>query len=364
MEIAVRGHCGGHLPTGVDFLQKTVESKPFMAFDLKVGWKGCGYRKWQRFFNFPTYGVGIYTASFLPKQNVLGRPIALYTFVNAPFTRWKKSSFNYDLGMGLAYNFAEFDPENNPQQTAIGSDRNLYFDAALEYNMQLSRNFDAAVGVNLTHFSNGRIRTPNKGVNLLSINATVKYIFWPYSKKFSNERGEGERPCYIEQDIPEFIGFWEYYIFANGGITTSNQNFWSQGQTYAVGSGGIDIGRHVAHISKITIGLDAFFDSSLRIDYAADYGGTEQVPSSELFYGGVHIGHELMFHRFTLVTQYGRTFRKIKDRGNWYLRVGLRYDINHHLFGRLSLKTPDGFRADFVEWGGGIYLYSGKKSKK
>lgn len=352
---------GVHAPTGVDELEETVEANPYTSTEFRIGWKGYGRRKWHRFYKFPTYGFGLYQAYFVPSSSSLGNPSAMYAFLNAPFVRWKKTSFVYDIGIGLAYNFLGYDPEKNPEQTAIGSEHNVYFNLSLEYAFPISDRFDMTAGFNFTHFSNGRTRTPNKGVNLLSLNAAVKYNLRPTIKGKGYQKDIPIRPEYITHDLPKFKGFWEYMFYAHGGWTTSVDNIEDRNLYYGVGSLGFDVGRHLAYISKITLGFDYFFDGSLAEEYADEYGGKDNVPSSKLSYPGVHIGHELMIHRVTLIVNYGRTFEDVKGRGDWYARVGGKYDITRNFHARIALKTPGGFAADFIEWGLGVNFYSKKK---
>ena len=143
---------GVHAPTGVDELEETVEANPFTATELRIGWKGYGRRKWHRFYKCPTYGLGLYQATFIPQENSLGNPSAIYAFFHAPFKRWKKTSFDYDIGIGLSYNFIGYDPETNPNQTAIGSEHNVYFNASFEYAFPISDRFNMTAGLNFTHF--------------------------------------------------------------------------------------------------------------------------------------------------------------------------------------------------------------------
>ena len=359
LELVIHG--GVHAPTGVDELENTVEANPFTATEIRVGWKGYGRRKWHRFYHYPTYGVGWYQASFIPQENVLGNPSALYAFFHAPFKRWKKTAIAYDVGVGVSYNFLGYDPEKNPEQTAIGSEHNVYFNLAFDYDFPISYRFDMSAGINFTHFSNGRTRTPNKGVNLFAANVTLKYNFRPTIKNLGTQRDLPMKPEFIYHELPKFRGFWEYIIFANGGWTTSNDNIEDRDLYYGVGSAGFSVGRHLAYISKVVLGMDFFFDGSLKEDYAEDYGGMANVPNSKLSYPGIHIGHELMIHRVTIMVHYGRTFEDIKGRGNWYTRVGGRYDITKNFHARVALKTPGGFVADFIEWGLGVNFYSKKK---
>ncbi len=357
-------HFGAHLPTGVSSL-KELEENPFSAMEFRLGVKGYGRKKWHQFFNYPTYGLGYYQAVFHPKSNVLGNPSAVFLYFNAPFKKGKKVEFGYDLGIGISYNFIGYDPESNPDQTAIGSDANVYFAASLEARYKLSKRLEGTTGLDFTHFSNGRTRTPNKGVNLVALNTAVKYTFKPRDRRTRKriQKDLPGQPEFIRHVLPEHKKQWEYYVFLNGGVNTSSINFEDRSTYYACGSMGLDVMRHYSRVGKYGLGLDFFYDASLVENYAEDYGGDEsKVPTRKLFYSGIHIGHELMVQRFTVVTHLGFAFREIKDKGSVYARVGLRYDVSKRFWGRVALKVPNGFVADFIEWGIGYSFFKAEKN--
>ncbi|MBB6463385.1 acyloxyacyl hydrolase [Flammeovirga kamogawensis] len=354
-------HFGGHFSTGVDGLEE-VENNYFSALELRVGWKGYGRKKWHQLFGYPTYGFGLYQATFFPEANILGNPSALYGFFNGPFKTYNKWSLNYDLGAGLAYDFFGYDPKNNPDQTAIGSDFNFYLTVSVEGNFKISRRLDGSAGLLFTHFSNGRTRTPNKGVNLYGANIGVKYYFNPYIPKKGGvyiPKDKDPREKNIHYDLPEFHPFWEYYTFVSGGVSTSPYNIEDQNKYYGTATWAVDVARNYSRKGKYGIGVDLFYDGSLVEEYQSQY--PNGVPNSKLFYPGIHVSHELMIHRFTVVTQVGVPLMNVEGRGGWYARVGGRYDVTKNIFAHLALKTPGGFIADFIEWGVGFRMY-GKRN--
>ncbi|MBD0400160.1 acyloxyacyl hydrolase [Flammeovirga sp. EKP202] len=357
-------HFGGHFSTGVDGLEE-VERNYFSALELRVGWKGYGRKKWHKLFGYPNYGFGLYQATFFPEANILGSPSAMYGFFNAPFRRYKKWSLMYDLGVGLAYDFFGYDPKDNPDQTAIGSEFNVYFTVSVEGEFKISPRIDGTVGLLFTHFSNGRTRTPNKGVNLYGLNAGIKYNFNTYIPKKGSQFVDSKkdpRLAYIDHTFGEFKPFWEYYTFVAGGWSTSPYDIQDRELYYGVGTIAFDVARHYSYKGKYGIGIDVFHDGSLVEEYQSQY--PNGVPNSKLWYAGIHFSHELLIHRITLVTQVGIPFTNVEGRGGWYARVGGRYDFSRKFFAHLALKTPGGFIADFVEWGVGFRMYSNNKDPR
>lgn len=355
---------GGHLPTGVESLAN-IEANPYTVYEFRFGVDGYGRRKWHQLFNFPEYGLGFYQAVFIPNNNSLGNPNAIYLFFNAPFKRWENTSLNYDVSVGLSYNFLGYDPEQNPEQTAIGSNENVHFAFMLEYAFPFSDKFESSVGLGFTHFSNGRSRTPNKGVNLVSLIAKLNYNAKPRIPGNPKNSEIARRPTFIRHQLPTFHSFFEYAFAFSGGVTTSVENIEDRELRYGAASVTFDTYWNYGYIGKAALGLDFFYDGSLVEEYASDYGGsTTLVPTSKTYYFGIHFGHELMVHRWVLITDVGFTFRDVKGRGTWFTRVGFKYQLTRHMFLKGALKTPGGFIADFIEWGVGFNVFSKKKFLK
>jgi hypothetical protein len=65
-----------------------------------------------------------------------------------------------------------------------------------------------------------------------------------------------------------------------------------------------------------------------------------------------HMGYHFIVDRFTLLFNLGTYFRQSsKDRGWYFARAGGRYRITEHLHGHICIKTKNGIRADWIEWG-------------
>ena len=353
--LELRLHYGGHVETGVPLLNQTVEANPFYAFDFRYGWKGYGRKAWQQLYKFPTYGFGWYQALFIPVNNQLGNPSAVYFFFNQPLWLNSKVTLGYELQFGLSYNFIAYDPVHNPDQYAIGSPNNVHAGVMLEARFPLSQRLDATAGLGFVHFSNGRSRTPQRGVNLGSLTAALKYnLAGRYHKPYKNLPKSTPRPEQIYQQLPEYKSRWEYYGFANVGVATPESKEADRNIYYFMASIGADAAYHYSHRGKAGLGVDWFYDASLSEKYMIS--GNE-VPFEDKNYFGIHIGHELMIHRWTLVTQVGIPVIKPAVVGSWYGRAALRYDVTKNFFIRGGLKIPDGFKADWIEWGCGFYFY-------
>ena len=355
--LELKMHYGRNIPNESEMWNKPMKFNPYSAFDIRLGWKAYGQKRWHRLYNYPSYGVGWYSCSFIPSEKEIGNPNAIYLWYNQPFLVSSGFQMNADLSVGLSFNFSAYDPQKNPYQTAIGSEKNVHFSLNMEAEFLLSERWDMGIGGGLVHFSNGGTRTPQDGLNLLSIDTKFRYHF------HSRQRGINPVRSYtLKQDglssTLQMTKRWEFYTFINGGVTTPHIYFEFRDVFYRIISFGLDGARHYSYSGKIVTGFDVFYDESIAEDiYAKDGILPASISSREKFIYGVHVGHELMVHRWTLVTQLGLNLNNHRYKGSWYGRFGMRFDVLRNVFLRVALKIPNGFRADFIEWGGGFNFY-------
>jgi hypothetical protein len=351
---------GSHITTGVEELQNTVEENPSNTFEIRVGWRGHGRKQWHQLHNFMTYGVTLHHVAFQPYNNILGNPTAICLFMDYPFIRTRYFWFGLDLVVGPAFGFKPYHPENNPDQKAIGSPVNLLFQPSLNLAFKLNKRFDIAFQAGLTHYSDGRTRTPNKGINLMGIGVKAVYNIKPFYKDGRDASHLPERPNYNKVIIPKHNNYFEFMASGGLGFTGSFADYENKHDTYYGAMGfSLDAAYKYCHISRVGIGYDIFFDGSLVEEYKTM--DPEDVPLEDKMYAGVHISLELLIHRFAIITQYGRTLRNIPGRGKSYVVAGCRYDLSNKVFLKIVLKTPTELIADFALFGAGFTLNSKKK---
>jgi len=357
--VQLRYQHGGFLPSGVDEVEY-IEKNPFNAIDIRYGLTGYGRKKWQQLHHYPTFGIGVTKFFFQPNDNIFGNPFATYLFFNESIVRFKKSKITYNFDVGLSYGWKPYDSLDNPEQRVIGSSVNFVFMLALQYEFKISNRLDGIIGANLNHMSNGRIVSPNRGVNLYAGNVSLRYKLRPSKqKKYTGGDLTFMPPPNIYHDIDPFKSMIEFYGVAAAGVATTFKNK-NNHIYYLVSSLTLDAAKHYSYSGKLGAGLDLFYDGSLKEDYESEYP-SGNIPSHLLYWPGVHLSHEYMVHRWTLVTQAGLNLKVPKDKGIWYARLGLRYDLSKVIFVRASVRLYQKFYSDFVEWGVGYSYYKVKK---
>ena len=342
--IEIKGHTGYHLYNGTT-LDKTVDGG-YGAIEARLAWQRTDSVGWQAESGYPSYGVGYYTG-FIGDPEVLGKPHAIFGFINFPLSRSEKRNV-WEIGqsLGITYNLQPFDAVSNPTNDAIGAPFAVYFNLSFGASYRLTRELDLIYGVDFTHFSVGRITTPNHGLNMYGLNLAFRYHYNadqrfvdldPYSKDQLQARflrpKKKKSTKLKESSIEAYFGFG----------SVQNELDMGTDNRYNTFSGVLDYRYKFTTMHGISVGLDYFYDESLKFDYPDDQDVI-----------GLHVGYDFMFGKWTTRFQWGAYLEDNKNKESTYIRAAFRYDITPWLFAQIGLKTRDHTRADWAEFGVGF----------
>ncbi|MDX1828375.1 MAG: acyloxyacyl hydrolase [Lutibacter sp.] len=320
----------------------------FQAFTLKFSKQTTGINKWEQLFKYPSYGVGIYLADFHNPEEI-GTPIALYGFFNAPFKRWSKLTFNYELGFGATFNWKSFNPITNQYNIAIGAGQSFFIDAGLNLEYRLNKKMDIAAGFSFTHFSNGALKKPNKGINNLGPKISFKYNL-------------KDRPFFIKNNLSSYIGEKEWLISAFGGIKNvifDNANIdiieKYEGLNFPVFGVSTVFNKQVSYKSKFGIGMSFSYNGTLDAQVAIENNQLEPVESafSNKIQISIFPSYELIINKVSLIVQpaFYLFRKKIKNKTPvFYQKIGIKYHFSNNLFAGITLRDYSFHVSDFIEW--------------
>ena len=319
----------------------------YNGVNLRVGWQtdheGDTYHQ---LYNYPIYGIGLYASTF--RKAEIGTPTALYGFVSVPIApgRFRRWDFNYRISLGLASNFVPYDEENNPLNVLLGSHRNVFIDLGFQTNYRLSTHFQVGMGVSFHHFSNGSIRQPNKGINLLPLSATLTYI--PHRKA----------PDFTKAELPELDEKGQIHLHYAFGIKQFEPR---NRKRYFKSTLGMYWSYAVGYKWRLGVGADLFYsDSGNQPEIAGD--ALNKIGS--MFSGGpaFYVDHVLT-QRLYLNGNIGVYLHRNRFNGEIkpvFLRIGTRYKVWKNAYAGVSIKAHTG-KADFVEWTMGYTLHRKKR---
>jgi len=332
----------------------------YQTFALKLSTQTTGNRLWEQICKEPTLGVCLYAADFYnPKE--IGYPFALYGFLNAPFFRLNKFSFNYELGFGATFHWKSFNPLTNQYNVAIGAGETFMSDAGVNLNYELTDHIDFIAGASFTHFSNGALKLPNFGFNTLGPKVSLKYNFY-------------KRPKFKKLVVPKFNPRNEWVVSTFFGVKniifeSANINIVEkyEGVFFPVFGISTTFNRQVGYRSKFGIGTTVTYNSSINAQIAVENNELTYMngPFTDKIQVSIYPSYELVTDRFSFIVQPAfYIYRKqTKNQSTvFHQRIGLQYHISDNYFVGITLRDF-AMHADFIEWTLG-YRINGKAYKK
>jgi len=324
----------------------------FPAFEFSIEKQTDGRQLWESKYAYPIIGLSAWYSP-LGGFEPIGSAIAVYPFINFPLVRNDVQSLNFRLGVGVGYLTNYFDRIYNYQNFAIGSHVNVAARLYLEYRRKITRLTNLSVGLGLTHFSNGSIKNPNYGLNLVTGTVSVS-IFLQKPNSYMNK-------MFLPELYPfEFDG--KKFLDADFSFAIARKNM-SQvyGQNFMVFGGYANLLKRVSYKSAFGIGLDLVYDGSDK--YILEWNGTPAANGWQLLKPGASVAYELIISRVSFLINFGFYLSGIeRSEGDMYQRFSLRYRFSRNYFAQLALGTNFG-KAEYVGLGLGYrfnFIYKRK----
>jgi hypothetical protein len=317
----------------------------FRGVEARIGFQTNGSEPWQQIHRYPKYGFGIHYADQVMNRSdtTMGNPFSAFAFYNAPITRFGRFSLNTNVSVGLSYMSPIYDPETNPYNDIVASHINMYFDFDLNLIVKLSERIDLTAGYGVTHYSNGNIHEPQKGLNNWGWNLGVSGVFGGGEKPF-------KRTEFLHNELPEFKPWEELQLMLAVGIVEWQPDELKYGLYYFTSSFTADYVYRFSRRSAFTLGTDILYDGS--IERAIKGIPPEEVTTWQKMYLGGHAGYQYNIDRLTLLFNLGVYFvQHTYDREFFFSRAGGRIRITDHLSAHICIKSRNGIRSDWIEWG-------------
>lgn len=296
-----------------------------------------GKRQWEQYFNYPKIGLSAMIINTGNKES-LGMAYGLFPYVEYPLNQWK-ITWNLKFGYGVGFIQKPFDRVSNYKNLAIGSHFNALIFFNSNWSYQVSKNINTSLGLSLTHFSNGSLKRPNLGINLLSVNYGVGYHFGATQTKTVFNGINKEKK-------------WEGSIVLSAGTKEIPP---IGGKKYFVSSFSYSLLKTVTNKSSFGIGTDLFYNTSLEpLVIKVQNEDKGKISRFRLGFNGTYA---LTMGKLSLLFQVGGyAYTVYKDNGYIYSKLGSRYKVTDKLFLNLALKTHFAV-ADFIEYGIGYQIH-------
>lgn len=299
-----------------------------------------GEKEWHQRYNFPDWG---FTFLYQELNNpVLGDNLAAYGHYNFYFLN---RNLSLTVGTGIAYNTNPYDADQNFRNLAYGSHLMSTSILGLSYKKErILGDFGIEAGLQLAHFSNGRLRTPNTSNNILTASFGVNY-------------DPLQSPTY---QLAEFSKNYSEPIRWNlallGGMNENNiigldRKAFAGLQVFA--------DKRLSYKSSVQFGAELFLSGAMKqyIEYRAIAFPEEGISlDDDPKRLGLFAGYELRISETAIFLHFGYyVYYPVDFEGRIYDRLGLKRYFGDHFFGQVSVKAHAA-KAEALEFGIGYRL--------
>lgn len=317
-----------------------------LAGDFLVEKRTIGNRPWQEHYGFPSHGISLF-------YNYTGNPAAFGTFTSLgyslrlPLDKFKvieskkelngfsiRNMHDIILGIGPGYSTKIWDLRENHQAPVLGSHINVALSIQYQVKIPLSSKVNLASGLRITHFSNGAFQIPNLGANNVSIYVGCTFHHSGLPQAFTANVPE-QKFKKSTSTLAFSFGMKEIQPPLGKKYETFTLSFLQD--------------RRVTYKSSLGLGLDAFYNTSLKP--LMERYKNETPTTIKVMQLGALLSYSLHFNLVELKIQQGFYLKdNWKNDGVLYHRFGLRYRFSNHCFAQLMLKTHFA-KADYGEVG-------------
>lgn len=306
------------------------------TYILEIGKSTPGTKPWHSLYDYPNLGIGILHTN-LGNAEIFGQANALYGFYETPFVSHKSFDFSFKFGFGLAHISKKFDIKENIYNVAIGSNFNYLVHIAFDLSKTLfNGKMSIKTGLGLNHMSNGKIQTPNLGLNLIDWHLTTKYYI-------------GEKKTRINKPFPKRDNH-TFMVIAAGGIKEFTEPGFGK---YFAGNITTEYLHRVMKKYSLGFGFDCFYDDVIyhRLELLEDSKARQHA-----YRAGIHGTYAVNYSKVSFIIQMGAYIEPyFNDISPIYHRIGFRAKLTEHIVANVTMKTHWG-KADIVEFGLGYYI--------
>lgn len=299
-----------------------------------------GDKEWQKVYGYPDYGAYLLYQDY--KNEILGTVYAIGAHYNFYSSNRK---FVFKIAQGIAYATNPHDKETNSKNNAFGSAIIANTNFAFTYKKEnIVDRIGFQAGILFTHFSNGRMKAPNSGVNTYNLNIGLNYNL---DKQVSRTRDTVAPNLTFKEPL-------HYNFVLRTGVNESS----------VIGSGshpfyhvGFYVDKRLGRKSALQLGTEVFFSMFYKdfIKYqTVAYPEQGLDPNTDYKRVGIFVGHELFINRISLEAQIGYyVYQPYKFDIPIYDRLGMKYYFTKNMFTGLSIKTHI-FLAEAMEFVFGV----------
>lgn len=306
------------------------------VFELEFSRQDNSDGIWSKIYKYPSQGTTLIYHDY-GNPEVLGRSFTFCRFTRFPIYQSEKWGFvDFRLGNGISYITKKYDPFENKKNIAIGSHINGFVNLQFSWIKQFNRVYFGG-GLDFSHISNAKLKTPNQGLNTLTGFLTAGFNMEP--------RQVYDQPKFETDSIEVVRKFNKWHFHFIFGL---KQNLPDHLEARNFGVAAIQ-GLYRKRLSLIwdaEFGLDIVYNEANRWFYEIN-----PVPVHQAFLVGGYSGLALSLYRSQIYFGLGVYALNLVNPAGWvYNRTGIRFLANEKWNFMIGIKAHVGI-ADYLEWG-------------
>lgn len=330
--------------------------KTTSAVSLEYGWQMIGGKEWAQACNYPRIGIGLQYLRIL-NRNELGHPFSLYGFYDGNWIRTKNFELNSRMGVGLAYGLTTYDPDDVLPNDIICTKVNSFIELGVGMALRLNESNFIEPGFRLTHFSNGNVREPQKGINITSYSIGLRsYLNGPPPSPVKMPLSKLQH----RHEVIAFVGLaprqMEFRI---------NESDWPRetyGMNYLMANLHLGYNYELTRRFKLGSGFDFIYDGTNGQQDLVKYGMPNKgaIPFHDKLGVAVFVSGETAIDQLTVVTTLGYMVagtRFESSSSRFEQRIGFKYHFHEHYFAGVNVRAYHFRAAKALEFNVGMRRY-------
>lgn len=266
--------------------------------------------------------------------------MGVYPFLNFHLQRSYRERLYLRIGAGLGYLPVTFNQATNHKNEVIGAHINAMVNIRLTGHFYLSDKLRLEAGLGVTHCSDGSFKTPNLGINLITLNTGLSYCLKPYKTVVTP---------YVDTTHYNYFSH-EFFL----GLGTSQLEP-PGGNRYGAATLSYTAYHTINAKNRLGGGVDIFYNSANIVAMKEEDSTYESTPVQNIQVG-IKASYELIAGKIGLPLEIGSyIYTKSKNHGYEYDRLGIRYYVSRHFIASITLFAHFA-SADYIEWGAGFRL--------
>ncbi len=338
-KIEVTGLYGYHFATNV--IDKTGQSLNGSIKGLEFGFGklGIGKASYQNIYGSQKAMLNCKLIQ-LNQTDTFGYSFGLLPSIYLPIKISQHHALRFKVSYGLNFNTKQFSKENNFDNRAISSSINFGLDLGLDYELSNDKGRYLLLSTGVYHISNGSLKMPNGGINLMYVKAGVGLTRNADANKF------------LKHHYTLSKRYWQYWVY--GFASHREYNYFANLDRFWVFGINQQLQYQLNHLYAIGLGLDLHYDATQSLTNA-DGKKLYQVNEYEKYMSAIGVSQQFRIGKIFLplgLYHYLVPLHIVKE--PVYIRFGLGYQFHPHWFiggfFKGTVNSKGQLKSDFMEW--------------